>query len=170
VVREFGPGQNGETGARSVRAAEYVRMSTEHQKYSTENQAEAIQQYAVRRGIEVVRTYADEGKSGLREALAARARHLELSDAEVARRANLAERRYGHYVRGTREPDFATFMRICAVLDVTQNDLLLSDASSHSSAHERWLSRLVAIGRKLGAEDFEVGCPADRSVGSAPGF
>jgi len=41
-------------------------MSTEHQKYSTENQADAMQQYAARRGIEIVRTYADEGKSGLR--------------------------------------------------------------------------------------------------------
>jgi DNA invertase Pin-like site-specific DNA recombinase len=41
-------------------------MSTDHQKYSTENQAEAIQQYAARRNIEIVRTYADEGKSGLR--------------------------------------------------------------------------------------------------------
>jgi DNA invertase Pin-like site-specific DNA recombinase len=49
-----------------VRAAEYVRMSTEHQKYSTENQAEMIRQYAEKRGIEIVRTYADEGKSGLR--------------------------------------------------------------------------------------------------------
>jgi DNA invertase Pin-like site-specific DNA recombinase len=47
------------------RAAEYVRMSTEHQKYSTENQAEAIQQYAARRGLAIVRTYADQGKSGL---------------------------------------------------------------------------------------------------------
>ena len=41
-------------------------MSTEHQQYSTENQAEAIREYAERRGIEIVRTYADEGKSGLR--------------------------------------------------------------------------------------------------------
>jgi DNA invertase Pin-like site-specific DNA recombinase len=48
-----------------VRAAQYVRMSTEHQKYSTENQAEALQKYAAERGIEIVRTYADEGKSGL---------------------------------------------------------------------------------------------------------
>ena len=40
-------------------------MSTDHQKYSTENQAEAIRQYAARRGLEIVRTYADEGKSGL---------------------------------------------------------------------------------------------------------
>lgn len=48
-----------------VRAAEYVRMSTDHQKYSTENQAEAIRQYAARRGFSIVRTYADQGKSGL---------------------------------------------------------------------------------------------------------
>jgi DNA invertase Pin-like site-specific DNA recombinase len=41
-------------------------MSTEHQRYSTENQADAIRQYAERRGLEVVRTYADEGRSGLR--------------------------------------------------------------------------------------------------------
>src|SRR5260370_2517224 len=49
-----------------VRAAQYVRMSTEHQKYSTENQADIIAQYAERRGFEVVRTYEDSGKSGLR--------------------------------------------------------------------------------------------------------
>ena len=49
-----------------VRAAEYVRMSTEHQQYSTENQRDRIREYAVRRGLEIVRTYADEGKSGLR--------------------------------------------------------------------------------------------------------
>jgi len=41
-------------------------MSTEHQKYSTENQSEIIQRYAKERGIEIVRTYADHGKSGLR--------------------------------------------------------------------------------------------------------
>lgn len=49
-----------------MRAAQYVRMSTEHQKYSTENQAEIISRYADTRGFEIVRTYADEGKSGLR--------------------------------------------------------------------------------------------------------
>jgi len=50
----------------TCRAAQYVRMSTEHQQYSTENQSEKIREYAVRRNIEIVRTYADEGKSGLR--------------------------------------------------------------------------------------------------------
>mgnify|MGYP001608821578 CR=1 FL=1 len=50
----------------NFRAAEYVRMSTEHQQYSTENQGDKIREYAERRGIEIVRTYADAGKSGLR--------------------------------------------------------------------------------------------------------
>lgn len=48
-----------------IRAVQYVRMSTEHQQYSTSNQADAIQEYAAKRGFEIVRTYADEGKSGL---------------------------------------------------------------------------------------------------------
>lgn len=47
------------------RAAQYVRMSTEHQQYSTDNQSDKILDYAARNNIEIVRTYADEGKSGL---------------------------------------------------------------------------------------------------------
>src|SRR5262245_41426867 len=50
----------------TIRAAQYVRMSTEHQQYSTENQADVIREYAAKRGMEIVRTFADSGKSGLR--------------------------------------------------------------------------------------------------------
>src|SRR5574340_1124506 len=57
---------DGQTQASLFRAAQYVRMSTEHQQYSTENQADKIREYAARRGIGIVKTYADEGKSGLR--------------------------------------------------------------------------------------------------------
>lgn len=49
-----------------VRAAQYIRMSTEHQQYSTENQGDIIKEYAEKRGFVIVKTYADEGKSGLR--------------------------------------------------------------------------------------------------------
>jgi hypothetical protein len=35
---------------RATRAAQYVRMSTEHQRYSTENQADAIRKYAEQKG------------------------------------------------------------------------------------------------------------------------
>ncbi|WP_422917637.1 recombinase family protein [Pseudomonas viridiflava] len=48
-----------------VAAAEYVRMSTDHQRYSTENQSAAIHAYAMSHGMDVVKTYRDEGKSGL---------------------------------------------------------------------------------------------------------
>lgn len=50
----------------ATKAVEYVRMSTEHQQYSTENQSSKIREYAGSRGIEIIRTYADAGKSGLR--------------------------------------------------------------------------------------------------------
>ena len=48
-----------------IPVAAYVRMSTEHQQYSTDNQLDRIKEYAARRGMEIVRVFADEGKSGL---------------------------------------------------------------------------------------------------------
>ncbi len=50
---------------RTPRAAQYVRMSTDKQQYSTLNQMAAIASYAVRRNIDIVCTYKDEGRSGL---------------------------------------------------------------------------------------------------------
>lgn len=40
-------------------------MSTEHQQYSTNNQMDVIKEYAERRGMDIVKIYSDEGKSGL---------------------------------------------------------------------------------------------------------
>ena len=54
------------SGSNLIRAVQYLRMSTEHQKYSTENQSDIIAEYAERNGMQVIRTYADEGKSGLK--------------------------------------------------------------------------------------------------------
>jgi DNA invertase Pin-like site-specific DNA recombinase len=48
------------------RAAQYVRMSTDMQRYSLENQSRAIAVYAARRGLTIVRSYEDAGRSGLR--------------------------------------------------------------------------------------------------------
>ena len=58
--------EGAEPAPKLVRAAQYVRMSTEHQQYSTENQADVLREYAAKRGYEIVRTYADDGKSGLK--------------------------------------------------------------------------------------------------------
>jgi DNA invertase Pin-like site-specific DNA recombinase len=49
----------------SGRAAMYVRMSTEHQQYSTENQSGAIEKYAARQHLLIVKKFVDYGKSGL---------------------------------------------------------------------------------------------------------
>src|SRR5260370_24871276 len=61
AVREYVPMK--ELGP--VRAAQYVRMSTEHQQYSTDNQIDCIQRYAQAHCMEIIRTYSDAGKSGL---------------------------------------------------------------------------------------------------------
>lgn len=47
------------------RAAQYVRMSTERQQYSIENQAAVIAAFAHAHNLTIVRTYRDEGESGL---------------------------------------------------------------------------------------------------------
>ena len=53
------------SGNPKPRAAQYLRMSTEHQNYSIHHQGVAIAAYAGLHGIEIVRTYTDEGISGL---------------------------------------------------------------------------------------------------------
>jgi DNA invertase Pin-like site-specific DNA recombinase len=62
MTRVMTPG----TAAESTNAAQYLRMSTDSQKFSIENQAAAIAAFAARRGISIVKTYADKGRSGLR--------------------------------------------------------------------------------------------------------
>jgi len=54
------------TNAKMIHAAEYVRMSTEHQKYSTQNQSDVINRYAERHNMQIIQTYSDAGKSGLK--------------------------------------------------------------------------------------------------------
>jgi len=49
-----------------LRAAQYVRMSTDNQQYSIENQAAVIAAYAQLHKLSIVRTYRDEGVSGLK--------------------------------------------------------------------------------------------------------
>jgi DNA invertase Pin-like site-specific DNA recombinase len=49
-----------------VPAAQYLRMSTDHQQYSLDNQADAIARYAMQYGFQLVKTYSDAARSGLR--------------------------------------------------------------------------------------------------------
>jgi len=46
-------------------AVQYVRMSTDMQRYSIENQSDAIARYAATHALRIVRSYEDAGRSGL---------------------------------------------------------------------------------------------------------
>src|SRR5580692_9426022 len=48
-----------------VPAAQYLRMSTDMQECSIENQAVVIKRYADANGFKILKTYEDAGKSGL---------------------------------------------------------------------------------------------------------
>ena len=89
------------------------------------------------------------------QALRRRAGELGLSDAEVARRLGLDIGRYGNYVRGTREPDFRTFLRICRVLLTTPNALLgVEDLTPQE--HVRALAALNAMDDDRRSLAFEI--------------
>ena len=86
-----------------------------------------------------------------------RARELGLSDAEVARRAGLSERRYGYYATGEREPNLATLLRICEVLAASPNDLLLAEGEPpRQSGRDRLLARIAAATDALTVADLEL--------------
>ncbi|TYL73238.1 recombinase family protein [Bradyrhizobium cytisi] len=53
------------TAQKTCRAAQYVRMSTDRQQYSIQNQAAVIAAHAHAHNLTIVRTYRDEGESGL---------------------------------------------------------------------------------------------------------
>ena len=91
------------------------------------------------------------------ERIRERARELGLSDAEVARRAGLSERRYGYYATGEREPNLATLVRICEVLAATPNDLLLAEGKPPAQSQRvRVLARISVATDHLSVADLEL--------------
>lgn len=80
------------------------------------------------------------------ERLRSRAQELGWSDAEVARRIGIPQRRYSTYVNMTREPNFADLMRICAVLGTTPDHVL---GGVEPSGDEHITGRAVAALRRM---------------------
>jgi DNA invertase Pin-like site-specific DNA recombinase len=104
-------------------------MSTEHQRYSLENQAAAIAIYAAAKGFDVVKTYADAGRSGLR------------IKGRDALRALLAD-----VIGG--DPGFDTIL----VLDVSRWGRF---QDTDESAHYEFLCRSAGVQVRYCAEMFE---------------
>jgi len=99
-----------------IRAAEYVRMSTDHQQYSTANQRDAIQRFADANGIAIVRSFIDEGKSGMvikrRYALQDLLRTVESGEAEFSTIIVYDVTRWGRFL----EPDEGAYYEFRCVL------------------------------------------------------
>lgn len=87
----------------------------------------------------------DKSEIGVR-ARAARER-LGLNQAEVAERIGISNEVYGRFERGLVTPRIATFLRMCDVLRVEPNDLLLSSqrAQVRNDGIAPKLRRLVAL-------------------------
>lgn len=84
-----------------------------------------------------------------------RAAALGLSNAEVARRLGLEERRYGNYVTGRREPDLATLLRISEVLGVSLDLLLSSNDAGAQNALDILRSRLATAATVLSEQELQ---------------
>jgi DNA invertase Pin-like site-specific DNA recombinase len=111
------------------RAALYVRMSTEHQQYSTSNQMDVIREYAKRRDMEIVKEYSDGGKSGLNiEGRGALSKMIQdVQDGKA---------------------DFSNIL----VYDVSRWGRFLD---TDESAHYEWICRKAGIAVNFCAEQFE---------------
>ncbi len=92
-----------------LKGAMYIRMSTELQVESPENQERAIRAYAAQYGIEIIKTYADLGVSGINTEKREQFQTL-IDDVEQGRSAfnivlYLDESRWGRFV-DSREADY----------------------------------------------------------------
>ena len=85
-----------------------------------------------------------------------RAEELGLSNAEVARRVGLSERRYAHYVAGRNEPDLAMLVKIANILQLTPNDLLVEREEREDDERSLLIDRLNAAAVMMHEGDLQA--------------
>jgi len=79
---------------------------------------------------------------------------MEVSSAEIARRAGLSERSFSHYLNGSREPNLDSLVRIARALGCSPNDLL--DFDDGSSPNSILIDRLVGAAGQLSVQELEI--------------
>lgn len=85
-----------------------------------------------------------------------RARELGLTDAEVARRVGINERRYGFYVTGDREPDLATLVRIADTLQIDVDRLLRPKGDADLTRSEQLRVQIQSVAACLPEDRLEL--------------
>ncbi len=168
----------GHPPAARTRAAQYVRMSTEHQQYSTANQADVIRDYASRRGFEIIRTYADEGKSGLsvagRDALRALIDDVQTGRADYAAVLVYDVSRWGRF-QDADESAYYEYLCKRAGIDVHYCAEQFENDGGPASTIIKSVKRAMAgeYSRELSAKVFQGQCrliELGYRQGGAPGY
>ncbi|SKC83418.1 Site-specific DNA recombinase [Burkholderia sp. CF099] len=161
-----------------TRAAQYVRMSTDYQKYSPENQKLAISKFAVTHNIEIVATYEDTGKSGLtlhgRKGLQRLLADVHAADREFDQVLVFDISRWGRF-QDVDESAHYEFVCRQAGVKVTYCGESFSNDGSPASNLLKTLKRAMAgeYSRELSAKVYAGQCTlAERGFwqGSQPGF
>ena len=161
---------------KTLRAAQYVRMSTDRQRYSIENQAAVIAAFAQMHNLSIVRTYRDEGESGLK--LKNRTGLVQLLDDVQSGRADFSQilvydvSRWGRF-QDTDESAHYEFIckragvKVCYCAEMFDNDgSLISSIVKNlkrvmAAEYSRELSVKVHAGQcRLASLGFKQGGPA----------
>lgn len=86
-----------------------------------------------------------------------RVKELGLTNAEVARKADLSEQRFGNYITGLREPDLSTLVRIAVALETTPDRLLgVPQLPELSEKGQVVLGTIADAARHLNDRDLDV--------------
>ena len=155
------------------RAAQYVRMSTEHQQYSLANQSAAIALYAAANNLGVVRAFEDGGKSGVtikgRKGLQELIRIVEAGTADLDEILVYDVRRSGRFLDSDEAAHYEFLckragiaVRYCAEQfendNSTTSNLLKALKRTMASEYSRELSVKVCAGqRRLASMGFWQG-------------
>ena len=162
--------------ARGLRAAQYLRVSTGSQVYSLENQSAIIAEYASERGYEVVRTYADVGRSGVtQKGRGGLARLLEDVQGEIPFTVLLVVdvTRWGRY----QNPDEAAYLEFACLKAGVRVEYCtegFGDVTEPSSSIQKTLKRVMAaeyslqLSAKVRAGKRRRAMAGGRQGGSAP--
>lgn len=98
-----------------------------------------------------------------------RAKELGISNAEVARRLDLSERRYAYYASGKSEPDLGTLVKIAEALGLTFDELLRPGTSKVKSHREKLLEKLGASAAALADDRLDIAVTIVESLATTAG-
>ena len=106
--------------------------------------------------------------NGFGERLRARAKELGLTDSEVARRLDLSQARYSHYVNGVHEPDLPTLVRIAQVLDISTDRALGVEAPPADDELGPLRARIAAAAARMDAFTLRAAVGLVEAIVQAP--